>query len=99
MRPIYRRYGKEMNKAEQKYAQQLELMKRAGEIMDYRYERIKLKLADNTFYTPDFFVIYKDRFEFHEVKGFWEDDARVKYKVAQEQFPFFDFKTIQRLRK
>jgi hypothetical protein len=26
--------------------------------------------------------------EVHEVKGFWEDDARVKVKVAASLFPF-----------
>jgi hypothetical protein len=27
--------------------------------------------------------------ECHEVKGFWQDDARVKVKVAAEQFPLW----------
>ena len=27
-------------------------------------------------------------FEIHEVKGHWEDDARVKIKVAAELYPF-----------
>lgn len=27
-------------------------------------------------------------FEVHEVKGHWEDDARVKIKVAAELYPF-----------
>lgn len=26
--------------------------------------------------------------ECHEVKGFWTDDAKVKIKVAAEQYPF-----------
>jgi hypothetical protein len=26
--------------------------------------------------------------ELHEVKGFWEGDARVKIKVAAEMYPF-----------
>ena len=26
--------------------------------------------------------------ELHEVKGHWQDDARVKIKVAAEQYPF-----------
>ena len=26
--------------------------------------------------------------EMHEVKGFWREDARLKIKVAAEQFPF-----------
>lgn len=44
----------QMNKTESAYCQHLELRKRAGEIVWYRFEGIKLRLADNTFYTPDF---------------------------------------------
>lgn len=79
----------EMNKTEAAYAARLEAMKAAGEISDYRFECVKLRLADKTFYTPDFMVLRPDGgFEMHEVKGFWEDDARVKIKVAAESFPF-----------
>ena len=86
----------QMNKTEAAYAARLESLKLAGEIADYRFECIKLRLADNTFYTPDFMVLMPNfSFEMHEVKGFWEevkgfweDDARVKIKVAAAQFPF-----------
>lgn len=79
----------EMNKTEAAYAARLESLKLAGEIADYRFECLKLRLADNTFYTPDFMVLRPDgAFEVHEVKGHWEDDARVKIKVAAAQFPF-----------
>lgn len=75
-----------MNKLEARYAAHLDLLKAAGEIIDYGYEPIKLRLADRTYYTPDFLVQCKDlTLEAHEVKGFWEDDARVKWKVAGEQ--------------
>lgn len=43
----------QMNKTESAYCQHLEQRKRAGEIAWYRFEGIKLRLADNTFYTPD----------------------------------------------
>ncbi|EGX16832.1 gp8 domain protein [Escherichia coli STEC_S1191] len=46
-----------MNKTESAYCQHLEQRKRAGEIAWYRFEGIKLRLADNTFYTPDFAVM------------------------------------------
>lgn len=79
----------EMNKTEAAYAAYLEILKRAGEIADYRFEAVKLRLADKTFYTPDFVVLAPDGvLEMHEVKGFWEEDARVKIKVAAAQFPF-----------
>lgn len=79
----------QMNKLEAAYAARLESLKLAGEIADYRFECVKFKLADKTFYTPDFMVLRPDgTFELHEVKGFWEDDARVKIKVAAELYPF-----------
>ena len=79
----------QMNKTESAYCQHLELRKRAGEIVWYRFEGIKLRLADNTFYTPDFAVMLATgEMELHEVKGFWTDDARVKTKVAADQYPF-----------
>lgn len=78
-----------MNKTESEYCQLLELRKRAGEVVWYRFEGVKLRLADNTFYTPDFAVMLSTgEMEMHEVKGFWTDDARVKIKVAAEQYPF-----------
>lgn len=77
-----------MNKTEQAYANQLEMRLRAGEIAWYRFEGIKLRLADKTFYTPDFAVMQANgELELHEVKGFWTDDARVKTKVAADQYP------------
>ena len=61
----------------------------AGEIAWYKFEGIKFRLADNTFYTPDYAVMLADgTMEIHEVKGYWEDDARVKIKVAAETYPF-----------
>ncbi|TAN00946.1 MAG: hypothetical protein EPN45_13510 [Rhizobiaceae bacterium] len=77
-----------MNKTEAAYAQHLELRRAVGEVQWYAYEGLKFRLADNTFYTPDFAVMLADgTLEAHEVKGFWEDDARVKIKVAASLFP------------
>ncbi len=78
-----------MNKLEALYAARLELLKVAGEIRSYSFECAKFKLAPLTFYTPDFMVVASDDvIEFHEVKGFWEDDARVKIKVFASLYPF-----------
>ncbi|MEK6386806.1 MAG: hypothetical protein V4797_19595 [Paraburkholderia tropica] len=77
-----------MNQTEQRYAQHLEARKQAGEIEWYVFEGWKFRLADNTFYTPDFAVMLADcRLECHEVKGHWQDDARAKIKVAAYQHP------------
>jgi hypothetical protein len=89
-RPLQRKTG--MNKTEAAYALRLEWQKQSGEILDYRYEAIKLRLADKTFYTPDFFVVCPDHMEIHEVKGgFYREAARVRFNVAAEQFPWFRF--------
>lgn len=78
----------EMNKSEANYAKHLELRKQAGEILWYKFEGMKFRLADNTFYTPDFPVMRADGvLEMHEFKGRWMDDARVKIKVAAELYP------------
>lgn len=78
-----------MNKTEAAYGLVLEARRRQGEILWYSFEAVKLKLADKTYYTPDYLVMTNDNWlEFHEVKGFWEDDARVKIKCAAEKFPF-----------
>jgi hypothetical protein len=84
-----------MNKLETTYMNILERRKLAGEIVSYRYEAIKFRLAKNTFYTPDFMVVYEDRIEFHETKGFWEEDARIKIKMAAEMYPEFIFFGVQ----
>lgn len=64
-------------------------LQHAGEILWHRFEGIKLRLADNTFFTPDFAVLAADGvMELHEVKGFWQDDARAKIKIAADQYPF-----------
>lgn len=82
-------YPNSMNQTERKYALHLSLLQRAGEILRWNFESEKLRLAENTFYSPDFRVIRPDgTIEFHEVKGFWRDDARVKIKVAAHTHPY-----------
>ncbi len=70
----------------------------------FLFESVKLRLADATFYTPDFMVLALDgSIEFHEVKGSWsapnQDKSRVKLKVAAEQYPWFTFKAIVATKK
>ena len=78
-----------MNKTEAAYDAHLAAMQHAGQIQWRKFEGLKLRLADNTFYTPDFAVMAADGvMECHEVKGFWQDDARAKIKVAADLYPF-----------
>lgn len=78
-----------MNKTEQAYGAHLELLRQSGYVAWFKFEGVKLRLADNTFYSPDFAVMLTDgQMQMHEVKGFWQDDARVKIKVAADLYPF-----------
>ena len=90
MKPILNRVTG-MNKTETSYSILLQMMKTAGEIIEWRFEAVKFRLAKATFYTPDFMIVYQDRIEIHEVKGWWRDDARVKIKVAAQMYPWFKF--------
>lgn len=99
-----RRKPSEMNKTEAEYDAYLGLLLKAGEIDGFKFEGIKLKLADNTFFTPDFFVMAKDGvMELHDTKGTtkklrksgekeaapWiEEDAKIKLKLVAELYPF-----------
>ena len=86
-----------MNGLEKKYAAYLDVRKVCGEIADWNFEPLKLKLAPATFYNPDFGVQMPDgKIELHETKSpHWEDDARVKIKVAAAMFGWFRFVAAQ----
>lgn len=80
----------DMNGTERAYQTILEARKRNGEVREYHYQLVTVRLADAVRYTPDFTVILADgRLELHEVKGgFVRDDARVKLQVAARSTPF-----------
>ena len=80
----------QMNGMEKRYAAHLDIRLAVKEIAGWKFEPLKLKLAPTTFWTPDFELVMPDgRIELHETKGHWEDDARVKIKVAAQAFPEF----------
>ena len=79
----------QMNKTETAYATTLAQRQHAGEVAWFKFEGLKFRLADNTFYTPDFAVMLADgALEAHEVKGHWQDDARAKIKIAADMYPW-----------
>lgn len=82
----------EMNKTEAKYAAHLGAEMLAGRVLWWKFEGIKLRLANMTFFTVDFAVMGADgRLEMVDVKGakaIVEEDARVKVKVAASIYPF-----------
>jgi hypothetical protein len=89
-----RRVPGEMNGLESAYAERLKVLCMTGEIREWKFEAVTLVVArppqaKPSRYTPDFFVVNKDgEIEFHETKGFMQEDARVKLKCAAEQYPF-----------
>jgi hypothetical protein len=95
-----------MNKTEARYAAHLDTLKHLGLVLWWGFECVTFKLAPRTHYTPDFLVLVRlapedrpgadgeGRLECHEVKGYWQDDARVKVKVAAAMFPL-PFKAIK----
>ena len=89
------------NTTEAAHALNLEMRNRIGEVEDYRWEPLRLKLAPDCTYEPDFMVLMADHsVEFHEVKGrFITDDGMVKVRVAAQMFPWFTFRLFQYDRK
>jgi hypothetical protein len=89
-----------MNKTEAAYvASVLEPGKQSGAVLWYKFEGVKLRLADNTFLTVDLFVMLADgTLEAHEIKGHWQDDARAKIKIAADLYPF-KFLAVQAVAK
>ena len=84
-----------MNKTERAYADQLYALQLAKEIISYEFEGVKLRLGKGAWYTPDFLVVTPERFELHEVKGFWREAARVRIKTAAAKHPYFKFIVVK----
>lgn len=82
-----------MNKTEQAYAQRLEMLKHQGEILDWKFHPMNVRLAANTFYEVDFFVLHSDMsVAIHETKGeYTSDKGQMKIKLAAEALPWFRF--------
>lgn len=81
----------QMNGLETRFSYHLEGLRLTNEIKYWLFEKITLRLADRTTFTPDFFAKHSGGNEindvFYEVKGGFErDDSRVKRKVAAQQF-------------
>lgn len=82
-----------MNKTEEAYAQELERQKQAGQILDYKFHPMRIRLADNTYYEVDFLVLHGDRsLAIHETKGgYTSDKGQLKIKLVAELMPWFGF--------
>lgn len=80
-----------MNKTETAYAQRLAALKHDGQILDWRFHALRVRLADNTFYEPDFLVMTAAReLQIHETKGSFTTQAgQTKIKLCAEVLPWF----------
>ncbi|MEO0966019.1 MAG: DUF1064 domain-containing protein [Planctomycetota bacterium] len=90
--------ARRMNKTEERFRRErVEPRVLAGELAAVMFEAVKFRLADRTWYTPDFVLIRTDGLiEVVEVKGgWWQEDARVKWKVFAEQHPWFAHRVEQ----
>ena len=86
-----------MNGLERDYAQHLETLRLTRKIRGWHWQSIKFRLADKTWYHPDFMVIAEDgELEIHETKGFMREDANVKLKVTSALYWEYTVKLIQR---
>ncbi len=84
---------------EREWAEYLAWLRLGGEIENWIYEGVTLKLANDTRYTPDFLVITKSGgIECHETKGHMREAARVRLNVAAHDFPWFTFVLIRKIK-
>lgn len=89
--------GRKMNKWEHSYMIELQLRQAAGEIIDFHWQSVNLRLASGTWYLPDFDLLMPSgRTRLVEVKGFMRDDSAVKIKVAAEMYSCFEFELVTR---
>lgn len=89
-----------MNGLEKAWSLVLEERKHAGEIVEWWFEPMSLRLAKGSSYKPDFMSVDADGYvEFHETKGHMREAAYVRLKVAAEKFPQFVFRLIRKRKK
>lgn len=89
--PVKARRGV-MNKWEESFSQVLAAAMKAGNISDWRFENIKLKIGVGAWFTPDFAVADKDIFStFYEVKGHRTAASIVRLKAAALFYPKYRF--------
>lgn len=85
------------SKLEERYADHLAVRQRAGEVHQWWYEPIGLRLGQKCYYHPDFLVQLSDGvLQIHEIKGAYiREDSWIKLKTAAKQYPCFIFIMIK----
>ena len=92
-----------MNKTEKAFSRLLNEAIRQGLIESWIFQGMYFRMAKNTFHHPDFSpVIVLEPFRhiaIFEVKGHWEDDARVKWKTVAAMHPWSQWYAVQKIRE
>lgn len=105
IKPVKHRHDGKMTKTELEYAQIfLEPQLRASSLVRYEYERKTFILANGCSYTPDFWCVFENHIEIHEIKGGHEEnkglnsrDGKTRWKIAAQENPEFVWKYCRRL--
>jgi len=85
----YRERKRGMNGLETAFAASLEAKRRAGVIRWWAFEPIRIKLAEATYYKPDFLTVDAEgHTEVFETKGLMREAARVRLNVAASKLPW-----------
>ena len=85
-----------MNRWERQMADWLALGESIGEIKWWAFEPLRFRIGKGAFYTPDFVVVDElGQLVAYEVKGHWEEDARVRIKVAASRYRWVRFVVVK----
>lgn len=87
-----------MNKLERAYWEgEVEPRKRTGEVVWAAFESVKFRLADNSYYTPDFVEVYATgEIVVTETKGYLREAARTRFKQAAEMYGWARWRMLGR---
>lgn len=90
-----------MNQTEQAFAEYLNGLKWHGEILDWKFHPMRIRLADNTYYEVDFLVLGADMvLTIYEIKGgFTSEKGQMKIKLVAESLPYFRMVKASKLPK
>lgn len=87
------------SKLEAAYDQYLSALKHAGEILEYWYHPLTLKLPGGVRYTPDFMVWHAGgTVQIHECKGWSRNlrDGMTRLTIASGLFPCWGWRLVRR---
>lgn len=82
------------SKAEMLYAVRLDLLIKAGEVLDY-VDQPKVHISGDLWYRPDFFVVEPEQAYYVDVKGVMTDGFR-KIMAAWPARPGFPLRIVKR---